>query len=370
MAKKPAARPAKTATAAARPRAEAPTANGDLTAVRTAVADETGKLFSVIAQAGEAQKSLTVLHKRLQALEARHEAELGARIGAVEGERDQARVEATRLDGVRQALEKDAAAALKALRALAGGMAALPDPLTPAADGDDDHDLAAQRDRLAALVGDKATPANLAESLLACRDLVAVVAARGKAQANRLRLAGRRIEELEQSGKDAAEEGQALRAALAEAQKQFDETLARLKATAKELSTTQDDLDQARKSAEAQAKAAAATEAKLRGQAAKLDDELGAARTRVTELTAKLSEACERARRGERTAVDLAESLVGLVDADRDTDELVEAPSPTIARDELEALANEAGEGLEGEMDEILQEDLSGDLLSSAKSLA
>ncbi|MDA3962164.1 MAG: hypothetical protein PF961_15340 [Planctomycetota bacterium] len=350
-----------------------PGATSDLNALLSRTAADRKTLSDVLQQAQLAQDALIQQEEAIALLQQKHDedyAELEEKYDAVV---EDATAKTAEMDAATAAMNQELGAALKTLRALCAAMLTCGDPLEPLSEDDNNRDLVVLRSNLDEQVDRRGSvPKDLPgadAALAAARDLFDCIAARCKVQSNRVKLLQDTLEELEADNAGLHEEAEALRNANDAAQETIDATLADMDVVAAQIATLHEDLVNAESTIEAKDAEAAETAERQAGEVAELQDQISASDTRIADLATQLKETKELAHKAEHAGAELAEAVVALADGEIRQGAPVDLVSLQSARDELQSLANDAGEDWDDEVDELFRDDLGEELVSATKTM-
>lgn len=359
-------KPAKRPTASA----AAPSQNADLARIRDQQQAESAKLFALIQQAHDAQRTLGAVQKNLASLEAQEARQQSATLGQLEDERDQARGTIAELREQAATVDRAVQQSLKALRALGTSLAAAPDPLQPLAEEDDTHNLDQLRERLKASDDDQDPLAAMTATLQLGRELVQSLGSRAKVQSNRVKLLQRHVADLETRNGALDSEQTKLQEQLKAAINERDNTRSQLADAQASVARLQEELDDLGARSQAAAAAASEQEARLNERIADIESALGAATDQVAAREQRIEQLLTTARDADQALLALAEHLLAVAEGEAAGDERLELPALTLVRDELEAVIGEAGEALDGEVDEVFANDMTEDIQQAARAMS
>ncbi len=364
-------RPA-TTTAALRTATTAPAAgrNPDLAHMRDQQQSESARLCTLIQQAHEAQRALASVQKNLANLEAQEARQQSAEHERLQEERDQAQQTIAALQEQAAGVERAVQQSLKALRALSTSLAAAPDPLLPLAEEDDTQNLDQLRERLKA--GDEGQDplAAMTATLQLGRELVQSLGSRAKVQSNRVKLLQRHVADLEGRNNGLDKERAALQEQLKAATSELDSTRSQLADAQASVARLQDELEDLEARSQAAATAASEQEIRLNERIEEIEGALGAATAQVTAREERIQQLLTTARDADQALLALAEHLLTIAESDGAGNDRLELPPLTLVRDELEAVIGEAGEALDGEVDEVFANDMTEDIQQAARAMS
>ena len=350
--------------------APAPSQSGDLARIREQQQAESAKLFALIQQANEAQRALGSVQKNLANMEAQEARQQSAELGRLEEERDQARSTIAELQGQAATVDRAVQQSLKALRALGTSLAAAPDPLLPLAEEDDTQNLDQLRERLKAGDDGQDPLAAMTATLQLGRELVQSLGSRAKVQSNRVKLLQRHVADLEQRNGALDSEQTKLQEQLKTATSERDQTRSQLADAQASVARLQEELEELGARSQAAANAASEQEARLSERIEEIEGALGAATAQVAAREQRIEQLLTTARDADQGLLALAEHLLAVAEGEVAGDERLDLPPLTLVRDELEAVIGEAGEALDGEVDEVFANDMTEDIQQAARAMS
>ena len=270
-------------------------------------------------------------------------------------------------------LEGDAKEVIKQLRSMVTGICSIPDPLNPLEDTADEGGLSRALSDLRGLADRRAgTPENLsdaAEALATTRTVADLITMRVKEQTNRVKGLLKDLSSADSARHELAGQLETLTSTADGQAAELSGTQADLTLTKESLEVAEQRLANAEAEIEAGHEAAVAAEAEAAAQLADSEAQLASTEEQRTELEQRLNATSDLAHKAERSALDLADVLVAFADAAGGEDVESGLPSAALQRDELESLANDAGDDFGDEIDELFADDLGEDLVTSARNL-